>query len=145
MAYQLIKDESHNTDYVGKAEVCTYEFSTLPEQIPGEPWLANLIIDRHIAELSSQNSKLLRIKVWRDTAPTWQTDYKVEVAASASPLFWNVIIIGVLAIVALVITWKIISIVKDVDWGKAALPVTAGAIGIIIVIVALLLALRYKK
>lgn len=130
MAYKLVKDQAGIAGYVGKAEKCTFEFSTIPEQIPGEAWLANQIIDKGIVELRTQGSELLWIKVWQDTAPIWQTNYKVEVTATASPLWWSLIIIGILAIVALIITWKIIEVVENIDWGKAALPVITGGISL---------------
>ena len=144
MAYNLILDQAGVSGYVGKAEKCTYEFSTIPEQIPGEQWLADQIIQKHIDELAKENSKLLHLRVWRDTSPTWQTDYRVEVTASASPLYWNLIIIGVLAILALVITWKITGVVKNIDWGKAAAPIKWTAITVAVAVIGLILLARRK-
>ena len=130
MAYKLVRDQAGIAGYVGKAERCTFEFSTMPEQIPGETWLANQIIDKGIAELRTQGSELLWIKVWRDTAPIWQTNYLVEVTATASPLWWNLIIIGILTIVALVISWKIIKIIRDMDWGDLIPPISWGLVAV---------------
>ena len=63
MAYSLILNQEGIKGYVGKAERCTFEFSTIPEQIPGEQWLAQQIVNRGIAELQAQGSRLLWIKV----------------------------------------------------------------------------------
>ena len=136
MGYQLIIDRAVDSGYAGKVEICTYEFSTIPEQFPGEKWLADQILNKHIEEVSKQASKLLWIKVWRDTSPTWQTNYRVEATASASPLAWNLIIIGVLVIAALLITWKIISVVSTI-WGEMAAPVKAGIMTVVAILVIL--------
>jgi len=128
MAYELIIDKAGVSGYVGKAEKCVYEFSTIPEQVPGESYLAQQLIDQQVAELANESSKLLWIRVWRDISPTWQTNYRVEVYASASPLLWGVIVAGVLAILVLLITSKIVEVVKDIDWGKAAAPIVASSL-----------------
>lgn len=137
MAYQLVLDQAGEAGYIGKAERCTYEFSTIPEQIPGEQWLATQFIDRHVSELSSQNSKLLHLRAWRDAAPTWQTNYKVEITASASPLWWNLIIVGVLAVIAMVLTWRIVSVV-DLNWSEVAPTIPWIAIAIVAVVLFIL-------
>lgn len=130
MAYKLVVDQAGISGYVGKAEKCTFEFSTPPEWLPGESWLANRVVNQGIAELRKEGCELLWVKVWRDTGPVWHTDYRVELTATASPLLWTAIIVGVLVILALVVTWRIVSVVKDIDWGKAALPVIAGGVSI---------------
>lgn len=101
MSYQLIVNQKENQDYRGPAEVCTYEFKLWPEQIPFTRWTAQRIMNAHNDKLAEQNSQLLELRMWEDTAPTWTTDYRVEVVASASPLWWNVIIIGVLVVLAI--------------------------------------------
>ena len=118
MAYSLVIDKTFETTYSGKAEICTYTFKSLPEQLPFEQWFAQRFIDSHIRELANQGSHALKLKVWRDTSPTFTTDYKVEVTASASPLWWNIIIVGAIAVIGLaLITWAIIE-VKGIDWGE---------------------------
>ena len=140
MGYELIKDQA-GVSYSGKAEKCVYTFRTIPEQIPGESWLADQIISRLEDELGKQGSKLLWTRVWCDDSPTWHTDYKVAVWASASPLFWTPIILGVLAVLALVITWQIVETVEDIDWGDIPGPIQIGgaAAGIAVALIALLL------
>jgi len=142
--FQLMTDrrEPLASTYVGKAEKCTYEFSTLPEQIPGESWLASRIIDKNAQEIENQGCRLLRTRIHRDTSPTWETVYRVEVWATASPIFWTPVIMGVLALFILVMSWKIIEEVKDIDWGsiptsvKLSTPILAGlalVLGILLV------------
>ncbi len=116
MAFKKILDRRGDPDYSGKAEQVTFTFSTIPEQFPGEQWLADRIIDKIVGQLAGQNSKMLYLRVWRDTSPTWQTHYKVELTASASPLWWNLIILSVLAIFSLILTWQIVNVVEDIFW-----------------------------
>jgi len=137
MAYQLITDTrtaAWNT-YRGKAEVCTWTFQTGPEQLDpiGQKHLVNRFIDGHVQALSEQRSQLLRLKVWRDTASIWTTNYRVETTATASPLWWNIIIAGILAIIALlIIAWSIKEI-KEIDFGVGGVaePIKWSAITVI--------------
>ena len=123
MAFQMVVDQAGVTDYSGNAERVVFEFST----VPGASWAAQAVIDRAVAELAMQNSKLLWIKIWRDTSPIWETKYRVEMTASASPLFWGLIVLAILAVVLLVLTWRIVSEVKGIIWG----PEGAGGAGIV--------------
>ncbi|GAI34992.1 unnamed protein product, partial [marine sediment metagenome] len=88
--------------FEGDAEVCTFEFRLTPEQIPGTEWLGERIVDSFVSELEKEGARLLELKVDRDTTPTWWTNYRVEVTATASPIAWNLIIIGVLAILFII-------------------------------------------
>ena len=99
--WELVQDTIYPWSYIyeGNAEVCTFEFKITPEQIPGTEWLGERIVDAFISELEKEGARLLELKVFRDTTPTFWTNYRVEVTATASPLAWNLIIIGVLAIV----------------------------------------------
>ncbi|MBA7646787.1 hypothetical protein ES703_54553 [subsurface metagenome] len=98
--------------YEGNAEICTLEFSLTPEQIPGTEWLGERIVDAFVSELEKEGGRLLELKVFRDTTPTWWTNYRVEVTATASPLAWNLIIIGVLAVLFIV---AIVFVIKAVE------------------------------
>lgn len=88
--------------FEGDAETCSFEFKLTPEQIPGTEWLGQRIVDSFVSKLEEEGSRLLELKVYHDTTPTWWTNYRVEVTATASPLAWNLIIIGVLAILFIV-------------------------------------------
>ncbi len=110
-AYELIQDTIYPWAYISedKAEICTFEFTLTPEQFPGTEWLGQRIVDSIVTELEKEGSRLLELKVYRDTTPTFWTNYRVEITATASPLLWNLIIIGVLAVlfvVAIVFTIK---------------------------------------
>jgi len=106
--------------------MCTYTFSVGPEQIPGMRQMAQQVIDSHIQELQKQNSQLLELRVWEDISPTWETNYYVEIVATASPLFWNVIIIGVLSILFVIAIYFTIKAVTDITEyiGENVSPVT---------------------
>ncbi len=112
MAYKLIQSVRMNQSYIGHAEECTWEFTIpLPEQ--AAQWPADLMLQTHIDQLATQNSKLLELKVWRDIASDFTTNYRVVTTATASPLWWNLIILGVLAvIIAIAVAWSI-TMVRD--------------------------------
>lgn len=115
MSFQLIANERFNQDFRGHAEKCVYTFTVnLPDQL-GAGWTARQSLEAHIAELQNQGSILLEYRLYEDKlSGTFSTDYKVELVASASPLWWNLIIIGVLASLSLfAIAWSIQSI-KDI-------------------------------
>ena len=126
MAWNLIVDDKKNQDYEGPAEKCVYTFNLGPDQIPGTAWAARQIINAHVEELADQNSQLLELRVWEDTTPTWQTNYYVEVVATASPLFWNLIIGGVLAILFVIAIYFTIKEIKNITQyiGDNVSPVT---------------------
>ena len=88
--------------FEGDAETCIFEFQLTPEQIPGTEWLGQRIVDSFASELEKEGSRLLELRAYRDTTPTFWTNYRVEVTATASPLAWNLIIIGVLAVLFVV-------------------------------------------
>ncbi|MBA7596435.1 hypothetical protein ES703_03405 [subsurface metagenome] len=102
--YVLIQETIYPWAYTfeGDAETCIFEFQLTPEQIPGTEWLGQRIVDSFVSELEKEGSRLLELKVYRDTTPMFWTNYRVEVTAIASPLAWNLIIIGVLAILFIV-------------------------------------------
>ena len=121
--YELIQETIYPWAYTfqGDAEVCTFEFKLTPEQIPGTEWLAERIVEAFAAELQKQGSRLLGLKVYRDTTPIFWTNYRVEVTATASPLAWNLIILGVLAILFIVVIYFTIKLVDQVFFKRKAL------------------------
>ena len=112
--YELIQHTIYPWAYTfeGDAETCIFEFKLTPEQIPTYPWLGERIINSFVSELEKEGSKLLELRVYEDTAPTWWTSYRVEVTATASPIVWMPIIIAVLAILFIV---AIIFLIKTID------------------------------
>jgi len=121
--YQLIQDTIYPWSYTfqGDAEVCTFEFKLTPEQIPGTRWLGEKIVDSFASKLEEEGSRLLELKVYEDTTPTLWTNYRVEVTATASPLAWNLIIIGVLAILFIVAIIFAIRAIDEVFFKRKAL------------------------
>jgi len=112
--YEVVQDTIYPWAYVFErgAETCTFDFKLTPEQIPGTEWLGERIVNSFISELEKEGSRLLELQVYRDTTPTWWTDYRVVVTATASPLLWMPIIIGVLAVLFVV---AIVFAIKAID------------------------------
>ena len=112
--YELIQETIYPWSYIfqGDAEICTFEFKLTPEQIPGTEWLGERIVDAFANKVEEDGSRLLELKVSRDTTPTFWTNYRIEVTATASPLAWSLIIIGVLAILFIV---AIIFAIRAID------------------------------
>jgi len=121
--YVLIQETIHPWAYIfeGDAEVCTFDFKLTPEQIPGTEWLAQIIVDSFVSELQKEGSWLLELRVYEDTTPTFWTNYRVEVTATASPLAWNLIIIGVLAVLFIVAIVFAIRSVEDLIYHRKGL------------------------
>lgn len=128
MAFKLIDSVKLNQNYRGHAERCIYTFTVAqPDQL-GANWTANKILEAHIDELRTQGAILLEYKLYQDAAPTFTTDYKVDMITSASPLFWNLIIIGVLAVLSIIFVKYTIQDVKDIaQYAPQALAIGAGA------------------
>ncbi len=149
MAWQKIVDKKMNQDFRGHAEKCTYEFSLGPEQIPSTGWAKDTIINAHIKSLQEQGSRLLELRVYEDKEPTWQTNYYVEMVATASPLWWNIIIVGALILMIVVAVYFTIVEVEDIAeylGGKSPISLPLFAIaGIAIAAVVGLALLRKRK
>lgn len=150
MAWELILDKKFNQNYRGHAEFCDWEFRVnLPDQV-GATWTAQQSLNAHIEELQKQGAIILEYRLWEDKSPTWHTDYYVEVVSSASPLWWNIIIVGVLAILALVVGYFMIKKTGDiVEYVGEAAPLTLpllaiGAIGLVTIVLVFLVR-RDKK
>ena len=145
MAWEQIVDKKMNQDFRGHAEEATFTFSLGPEQLPGTDWAAQYVVNSFVNELAKENSSLLELRVWEDTAPTWHTDYYVEIVATASPLWWNVIIAGALLVMIGVAIWFSLESVEDIveyigEKAPITLPLLAiagiGLVGLAILVVA---------
>lgn len=140
MAFVLIHEEKLNQGFHGHAESCLYEFTiNLPDQF-GASWTAKEHVQAHINELSGEGSILLEYRLWEDKlSGTWTTKYQCEIVASASPLWWNLIIFGVIAIMALIAVNFVIKNVKDIAqyapgaiaWGAGAIIAVAAAVAVL--------------
>jgi len=125
MAFELIHFSKANQGYRGPAEKCTWDFTVnLPDQL-GASWKAKQLVDAHIEELAKQDAVLLELRLYEDKlSGTFTTAYRVEVTSSASPLWWNVIIVGVLTILALVTVYWIIRAVENISkYSPATMPI----------------------
>ena len=121
--YALIQHTIYPWSYTfeGDAETCIFEFKLTPEQIPTYPWLGQRIVDSFVSELEKEGSRLLELKVYEDTTPMLWTNYRVEVTASASPIVWTPIIIGVLAILFVVAIYFTIKLVDEIFFHRKTL------------------------
>lgn len=108
--------------YYGTVEECEFVFSLGPEQIPGTDWLRDLIINTFEGKVTEEGAHMIKLQVYEDTDPVWHTDYKVIATATASPLLWNAIIIGVLAILLLVVINFTINNIRSFIWGEPGVP-----------------------
>ncbi len=125
MAWDLIVNKRMNQSFQGHAEKAIFTFSLGPEQIPGTGWATQFIINSFVNELAKENSSLLELRVWEDTAPTWHTDYYVELVATASPLWWNVIIAGALIVmIGVAIVFALESVEDIVEYIGEVAPIT---------------------
>lgn len=112
--YVLIQETIYPWAYTfeGDAEICTFDFKLTPEQLPTYPWLGQRIVDSFASELEKEGSRLLELRIYEDTTPTFWTNYRVEVTATASPIAWALVLYAVLAIVFVV---AIIFVIKAVE------------------------------
>jgi hypothetical protein len=136
MSCQLVKNEKYNQDYRGHAEKCTWTFTVnLPDQL-GAGWTAERLAQAHITELHDQGSIILEFRLYEDkTSGTFTTDYRVEVVASASPLWWNLIILGVIgAIIVIGVAWTIQNIEDIAEYAPGA--ATALSVGLMLIPIA---------
>lgn len=145
MGFQLIDQGKFNQDYRGQAEKCVYTFKVLlPDQF-GASWTAQQMLNGHITELQAQGSQLLEYKLYEDKSGVFTTEYKVEMIASASPLWWNIIIIGVLALVSIIfISWTIQNVEDIADYSPGAVIAPSIAIVAVAVLAGVLLLRRGK-
>jgi len=135
VAYKLIDDQitEYGGSYQGKAEACLYTFRAPPTWLPGSGWSAQQFLNRQANEIAGQGCHLLRQRVWVDKHSLY-ADYRVEATATASPIAWGIIIPVILAIVIGIITWKILSVAQNIDWGGFGTTIKWGMIGIIALI-----------
>ncbi|GAI21417.1 unnamed protein product, partial [marine sediment metagenome] len=121
--YELIQHTVYPWAYIfeGAGETCTFEFKLTPEQIPAYPWLGERIVDSFASKLEEEGARLLELKVYEDTTPIFWTNYRVEVTATASPLAWNLIIIGVLAVLFIIAIYFTIKVIDEVFFKRKPL------------------------
>ena len=136
MGYQLVKETKLNQDFRVHAELCVYTFTVdLPDHM-GARWRADDLVQAHIDELDNQGSILLELRLYEDKSAAFSTDYMVEVIASASPLFWQLIALGVLAVLAIIFTYLTVRQVEDIveysPGAAAAIGFGAGAIALVV-------------
>lgn len=141
MAYRLVNEVKMNQDFRGHAERCVYTFQVnLPDQM-GARWRADDLVNAHLTELQAQGSLLLELRLYEDASGTFTTNYMVELIASASPLWWNAIILGVLAVLAIIFVFFTVKQVDDIvqysPGAATAIGLGVGAVAILGIILVL--------
>lgn len=128
--WELVHEErtGHGWWYIGRAEQCTFEFSTLPEEIPGVDWLVRKVGDAFKAEIASRGGEVLEYKIYFDAAEWYRSRWKVVITAHGSPLAWTPIIIAALVVIGIAIIAWILHDVKDTWWGGWAVIGIAGGV-----------------
>ena len=101
-----------NASYEGMAEEALFTFSLLPEQLDFiNNFFTNLYVgecEKAIAQNSPQD-ELLKMVLYRDTAPTWQTNYKCYITATdrtGNVLPWALIILASLVVL---VYWLVVN------------------------------------
>jgi hypothetical protein len=114
MGYELYSQyvATLNSSYTGQAERATFTFSLGPEQVD---FINNFFASQYInecinaVETDSPGDHVLILQVYRDTSPTWQTDYKLVITSTdvtGNTLPW-VAIIG-LALIAIAVVYFVV-------------------------------------
>lgn len=143
MAWNLVINEKYNQEYRGHAEKASYTFEVpLPDQL-GAKWTAEQMINAHVNELLDYGEYLLELRVWEDKSPTWTTKYWVDVTATASPLPWALIIVGVLAVIFIIgVAFSLVKVEDIAEYSPAGFALGAGAILVLAVLALMIFSRR---
>jgi hypothetical protein len=89
--------------YSGKAKLVKFTFSAYPEQLDFvNDWLVENFLNNLKEEAAANNgSQVLKLRLWRDTSPTWQTDYKGELELTTPEGFETPFLVAAIIVVAL--------------------------------------------
>lgn len=121
--FELIQETIYPFAYIyeGWQETCVYALTVpLPEQIGPPAWIGDLIANAFANKVEEQGERVLELRVYADTTPTFWTDYRIEVTStipaegtSGIAFPWAAVIIGVIVILGIVVlTWSIEKIYK---------------------------------
>ena len=120
--YELIFHHEYplSKTYVGKASEGTSTFTIpFPEQLFPSNWVVDKIIDTFEDKVKEQGERMLDLKIYEDATPTWKTNFMIKsVCTTSSPFPWAVVIIAILAIILVVVIKDLVTVSKDIDWGK---------------------------
>lgn len=130
MEYSLKKDitTDFGKSYSGPAQTCVYRFQTGPEQISFvDNWVKDRYIKDSINAVQKNGGQAIRLRLYRDAAPTWVTNWRAEITATVPAGmaqgarmsgFWAaVLILSVVSIVAYLLIKPVIESVTDLVWG----------------------------
>ncbi len=99
MAWEIVETKHYPAlaTYVGPYEGVIAQFSTGPEQLPFMNDLGLWLAERVASEAVKKGVTPLRLIVYRDITPTWQTDWSVEFLGHGSPA------IGITTLIAIIV------------------------------------------
>ena len=135
--WQLVYDKTtaDGKTFNGKAQTGAFTFTAGPEQIDFvNNWLVNNFVDELQRAAVAKGEKVLRVKLWRDTGPTWSTPYKGELtvtntgtltqaglsqsaALAVVPIVGIILVAGLAAIVYWLIVRPLLGQVTDFIYG----------------------------
>jgi len=126
--YKLIRKNIYpeGNTYSGPAEQCSYFFKVLlPNEIPGQTWMAQQIIDAFQNKVKDNGGEILSLEIYENDVPVLWTEYLiVAVARPVSVTYakaliqipWAVVM-GVLAIVLVITIIFMLIQIKEIIWG----------------------------
>jgi len=136
--------------YVGKASEGTSTFSIpIPEQLFPGNWVVDKIIDTFEEKVEEFGERMLDLKIYEDARPMFETKYMVKSTCTThSPFPWAAVIIIVLAIILVVAIKDLVTVSKDIDWGKPVEVISKTGLvvlGIIGAIIGISIAIRRRR
>jgi len=116
--------------YRGPAQKATVTFRALPEQFDViNRWFFERYVSSMQSALEDRGAVLLETKAYRDTSPTWRTDYLLEVTAGVeaaaeqmafawlTPAIWLLIVQVAAAAIILLVSALVVSKLTNLVWG----------------------------
>jgi len=134
--WQPIYDEytAEGIRYFGPVEKCTFEIWFLPEEVPGVEQIVVKSVDAiyQVMQYADIQGTPLRTRIWYDSGDWWNSKWKFEITAHASPIAWATFLALWLVVLGLVVIWACIQEVKDETYFPPwTWPVVAGSVGLI--------------
>ena len=111
--------------YSGKAEKCEFGVTVMTSPLDG--WMADRFALALVEKTAEHGGRMLTLKVWQEVTippdvgefgPIPYTTIRGEAIATASPLWWNAIILGALAVVGLLLIAFTTLKVTELFWGE---------------------------
>jgi len=131
--YELVFEKLYEPEasrYVGKAETCTMYFSSLPEQIPGMSTITETVARVISEQIIAREGTILKLEIFNAKGEWYNSRWKIEATVHSSPFPWAIVVPLIIALLIVIGFAYITHEVKEIDWGKAGIPVVAIIAGI---------------